>query len=280
MDLRPVLFLDSGIGGLPYCGRFARRNPGERVIYVADRANFPYGGKDRDALGRILSALARDLDNLFRPKLAVLACNTASVTALALLRERFPGIRWVGTVPAVKPAASASLKRHIGILGTARTIADPYTEGLLRRCAPGCKLTGIAAPDLVDFVERGGDRAGIDEQRGRAAPYIAGFRRAGADAVVLGCTHFVFLRDAFESLSGEGSPEEAVRIFDSVEGVAGRAESLLEKHGIRAAPGGGAALPGERPRNLLVLTGDGEPGELWRQRAADAGLSLGRLGEF
>ncbi|MDR1352822.1 MAG: glutamate racemase [Treponema sp.] len=281
MDSRPVLFLDSGIGGLPYCRRFTGRNPDERVIYAADRANFPYGAKSGGELGEILAALVRRLDDFFKPKLAVLACNTASVTALALLRERFPGIHWVGTVPAVKPAANASLKRHIGILGTARTIADPYTERLLRRCGPGCRLTGIAAPELVGFVESGGDRAAIDEQRGQAAPYIDGFRRAGADAVVLGCTHFVFLRGAFESLSGAGDPEEAVRIFDSVEGVASRAESLLERHGIRAAAGeGAAALPGGRRQNLLVLTGDEEPGELWRQRAAAAGLSLIRIGEL
>ncbi|MDR1411224.1 MAG: glutamate racemase [Spirochaetaceae bacterium] len=280
MDLRPVLFLDSGIGGLPYCRRFMRRNPGERVIYAADRANFPYGTKSRDALGEILAALVRNLDNIFRPKLAVLACNTASVSALALLRERFPDIHWVGTVPAVKPAASASRKRHIGILGTARTIADPYAERLLRRCGPDCRLTGIAAPELVGFVEQGGDRAGIDEQRGQAAPYIARFRKAGADAVILGCTHFVFLRGAFESLAGSENPEEIIRIFDSVEGVVSRAESLLEKHGIRAASGEGPALPEKARQNLLVLTGDEEPGELWGQRAAAAGLFPRRIGEL
>jgi glutamate racemase len=271
MDLRPVLFLDSGIGGLPYCRQFMLRNPDERVIYVADRANFPYGTKSRDALERILAALVRDLDDLFKPRLAVLACNTASVTALDFLRKSFPGIRWVGTVPAVKPAVNASRKRHIGVLGTARTIADPYTEELLRRYGPDCKLTGIAAPDLVDFVERGGDCAGVDEQIPQVEPYIAGFRGAGADAVVLGCTHFVFLRGAFAALSGAERPEDAVRIFDSVEGVVSRAESLLGKTGTRAASGKGP--PGPARRNLLVLTGDEEPGELWLKRAAGAGLS-------
>jgi glutamate racemase len=274
----PVLFLDSGIGGLPYCQQFMLRNPDTRVIYAADRANFPYGAKTRDALERILEALVRALDALFRPRLTVLACNTASVSALALLREKFPGIRWVGTVPAVKPAVNASRKRHIGVLGTARTIADPCIEELLRRYGPDCRLSGIAAPDLVDFVEQGGDSAALDEQIRRVEPYIAGFRGAGADAVVLGCTHFVFLRGAFESLSCTGSPEEAVRIFDSVEGVVSRAESLLGKGGVRSAPGEGGPLGAER-RNLLVLTGEG-PQDLWLKRAADAGLSLKQIGEF
>jgi glutamate racemase len=247
------------------------------VIYTADRANFPYGTKDSDTLKKILAALVRDLDKLFKPRLAVLACNTASVTALDFLREGFPGIRWVGTVPAVKPAVSASRKRHIGVLGTARTIADPYTEGLLRRYGPDCKLTGIAAPDLVEFVERGGDGAAIDEQIRQVEPYIAGFRGAGADAVVLGCTHFVFLRGAFEALSGAEKPEDAIHIFDSVEGVVSRAESLLEKTGARAAPREGP--PGPARWNLLILTGNGEPGELWLRRAAGAGLSPMRTGE-
>jgi glutamate racemase len=281
MDLRPVLFLDSGIGGLPYCRRFMLRNPGERVIYAADRAGFPYGTKDGDTIKKNIASLVLSLDSLFKPKLAVLACNTASVTALASLREGFPGIRWVGTVPAVKPAANASRKRHIGVLGTACTIADPYTEGLLRRCGPDCRMTGIAAPDLVNFVEGGGDGAGLDGQIRQAEPYIAEFRRAGADAVVLGCTHFVFLRGAFDSLSGAGKPGDAVRIFDSVEGVVRRAESLLERDGIRAGPvyESGGDPPGEGRRNLLVLTGAGEPGELWCQRAGAAGLSLRLIGE-
>ncbi|MDR2786017.1 MAG: glutamate racemase [Treponema sp.] len=274
-----VLFLDSGIGGLPYCQQFMLRNPDVPVIYAADCANFPYGTKSKETLEKILEELVRGLDAFFGLRLAVLACNTASVSALTLLRERFPGIRWVGTVPAVKPAVNASRKRHIGVLGTARTIADPYTEGLLRRYGPDCRLTGIAAPDLVDFVEQGGDSAGLDEQIRQVEPYITGFRGAGADAVVLGCTHFVFLRGAFESLSGAGKPEESVRIFDSVGGVVSRAESLLEKSGVRPASGEGEGPPGAERRNLLVLTGEGQ-GDRWLKRADAAGLSLRRLGDF
>jgi glutamate racemase len=258
------------------------RNPDVRVIYAADCAHFPYGEKSRDALERILEALVRDLDVLFKPCLVVLACNTASVSALAALRERFPDMRWVGTVPAVKPAVNASRKRHIGVLGTARTIADPYIGELLRRYGPDCRLTGIAAPDLVDFVERGGDGAGLDEQIRRVEPYIAEFRGAGADVVVLGCTHFVFLRGAFESLSGAGRPGEVVRIFDSVEGVVSRAESLLGKEGVR--PVSEEEASGAERRNLLVLTGEG-PRDRWFKRAAATGLSLKwlalkGLGEF
>jgi glutamate racemase len=253
------------------------RNPDEPVVYAADRANFPYGTKNEDTLKKVLAAFVRDLDALFRPRLAVVACNTASVTALDFLKKAFPGIPWVGTVPAVKPAVNASRKRHIGVLGTARTIADPYIKGLLRRYGPDCKLTGIAAPGLVDFVERGGDGAGLDEQILQVEPYIAEVRKAGADAVVLGCTHFVFLRGAFEALSNADRPEDAVRIFDSVEGVVSRAESLLGKADVCAAPMEEPTDP--EWRNLLALTGGGESEELWQRRAAAAGLSLVRIGK-
>jgi glutamate racemase len=254
------------------------RNPDEPVIYAADRANFPYGAKDTGPLKEILAALVRDIDTLFKPRIGVLACNTASLAALDLLRKGFPGIRWVGTIPAVKPAADASLKRHIGVLATERTIADPYTERLLRRYRPDCRLTGIAAPDLVDFVERGG--GGLDEEIRRVKPYIARFRRAGADTVVLGCTHFVFLRGAFEAVFRTEKPEDAVRIFDSVDGVVSRVESLLEKAAAAPSMEEGEEPPVHERRNLLVLTGEEEPGELWRQRAARVGLFLARLGEL
>ncbi|MDR3335888.1 MAG: glutamate racemase [Treponema sp.] len=278
MDKRPVLFLDSGIGGLPYCQLFMGRNPGEQVIYVADRANFPYGSKDRAVLAEILSALIRTLDGLFRPKLGVLACNTASVSALSVLRERFPAILWVGTVPAVKPAIASSRKRSIGVLGTARTIDDPCIAELAGRYGPDCKVTGIAAPDLVSFVEHGGDSIGVEDQRWCVEPYVAEFRKAGVDAVVLGCTHFILLKAAFASLSQTEDAAGAISFFDSVDGVVNRAESLLEEKDLWAIPPWAvpplAVPPLAVPENLLILTGDALPEEKWRQRAARAGLPL------
>jgi glutamate racemase len=264
------------------------RNPDEQVIYVADRANFPYGGRDKDALREILVDLVHVLDAFFKPKAAALACNTASVSALDLLRGRFPGIFWVGTGPAVKPAVMASRKCSIGVLGTERTIDDPCIGELARRWGPDCKVTGIAAPDLVTFVEQGGDSAGLDEQRRHIEPYLDRIRAAGADAVVLGCTHFLFLREAFRAAAGEG-----IGIYDSVNGVITRVESLLDARTLRATarivpmledlPPSGLKPPLSDEtdrRNLLLLTGDAPPEERWRQRAGSAGLCLSLLRGF
>jgi glutamate racemase len=272
MDKRPVLFLDSGIGGLPYCRYFRSRNPAEAVVYAADRANFPYGSRDREELIRLCTSLVSRIVELFNPKLAAVVCNTASVSALEALRERFPGLPFVGTVPAVKPAVLASRKRHIGVLGTGRTIEDPYIAELAARYGPGCTVTGIAAPELVDFVERRYDRADREERLRMAASYIGRFRAAGADSVVLGCTHFLFLLDEFKAAAGGTVP--AMGVYDSVEGVSRRIEDLLG--GANAVAGDAAGT--ETPAGGLLLISGSAPAEaVWQKRADAFGLELRRL---
>jgi glutamate racemase len=261
MNNRPVLFLDSGVGGLPYCRHFHRNNPDENLVYVADREYFPYGSRDRLELIRRLEGLLERLIRGRDPKLAVLACNTATVSALKELRDSFPQLPLVGTVPAVKPAIEGSKKRHIGVLGTSRTIADPYIAKLAAEFGPDCAVTAIAAPDLVDFVERRLAASTAEERRSAVIPYIERFRAADADAIVLGCTHFLFLLDAFKAAA------EDLSFHDSVEGVSRRAEALLRKAGRRDA-GAGAG------ENVLVLTGSDPPGPAWEGWARSFGLVL------
>ncbi|QQO11425.1 glutamate racemase [Breznakiella homolactica] len=262
MNTDPILFIDSGIGGLPYCRHFRSRNPAESLVYTADRANFPYGPKDRNVLIELLTELTGRLVDCFAPKLIVLACNTAAVSALEPLRKRFPDIPFVGTVPAVKPAVLQSRTRSVGVLGTNRTIEDPYIAELARQYGPGCRVTGIAAPDLVEFVEH--SYAGADpEQRKQAVrPYIEEFARAEVDGIVLGCTHFLFLADEFRA-----SAEPGMTVYDSVEGVSRRAETLLAESN-RAAP------QDHVPRNILLVTGPQPLEPAWSGWASSFGLEL------
>jgi glutamate racemase len=194
----------------------------------------------------------------------VLACNTATVSALKELRERFPQLPLVGTVPAVKPAILQSKNRHIGVLGTSRTVGDPYIAKLAAESGPDCAVTAIAAPDLVDFVERRFAASIAEERRSEVLPYIEQFRRAGADAIVLGCTHFLFLLDAFKAAA------EDLSFHDSLEGVCRRAEALLKKAGQQsgAAEGGGAG------DGVLLLTGGAPPEPAWREWARSFDLTL------
>jgi glutamate racemase len=228
-------------------------------VYLADREYFPYGSRERPDLIHRLTSLLTCLREQYNPKLGVLACNTASVSALRALRDSFPGLPLVGTVPAVKPAAEASKARHIGVLGTARTINDPYIAELAARYGPDCALTAIAAPDLVEFVEHRYAAAGAEERRAAVRPYIDEFRRAGADAIVLGCTHFLFLLDTFKAAAVDMS------IHDSVEGVSRRVEALLDQGNLRADP---AALG---RKNVLLVTGSAPLEPSWQERATTFG---------
>ncbi|MDR2433373.1 MAG: hypothetical protein LBD47_02240 [Treponema sp.] len=123
MDTWPVLFLDSGIGAIPCCRHFHESNPGEPVVYLADWLHFPCGSRQGPELVSILISLMEKIILRLDPKIAAPACNTATVSALAEPRRRFSALPFVGTVPAVKPAALAS------------------------QCRSGCEIHGIAAPE-------------------------------------------------------------------------------------------------------------------------------------
>jgi glutamate racemase len=222
MENRPIIFLDSGVGGLPYLGSFRDLNDHESLLYLADRLNFPYGPKPKELLVALLVDLVVRLRSAFDPKLLVVACNTASVSALDELRKAFPDLPFVGTVPAVKPAVLSSKTRCIGVLATERTIADPYTENLAHQYGRDCRVLGIGAPELVEFVEHRYLSAEEAERSAVVQPYVDRFRRGGADAIVLGCTHFLFLTDHF---SQAAAPD--LRVYDSLDGVAHRIHALL-----------------------------------------------------
>jgi glutamate racemase len=249
MDNRPIVFLDSGIGGIPYCGEFASRNNKESLVYLADRRYYPYGKRSREELLEILKALVSELIAAENPKMVVLACNTASVSALSFLRDSFPSLVFVGAVPAVKPAILGTKTGRIGVLGTERTIKDPYIAELAARYGSGCTVIPVAAPELVDFVEYRYAPAGEGERRQTVRPYIERFRAAGVDGLVLGCTHFLFLLNEFR---GEAAPD--ICIYESIDGITRRIESLLdEKDG--ALRSGGASCP---PSRRFYVRRDGE----------------------
>jgi glutamate racemase len=218
----PVAFLDSGVGGLPYLAHTRRLLPEWRYVYVADRENFPYGEKDP---GRIIEASIGVTERLIaraHPLLIVVACNTISVVALEALRARFP-LPFVGVVPAVKPAASFSRRRRVGVLATRQTVEGAYLRALIEKHARGCTVVSLPASGLVDFVERDLYRAGPAERADRVRQEVDRFRNERIDALVLACTHFLHLESEFRSLlDGDG-----VMLVDSREGVSRQVARLL-----------------------------------------------------
>ena len=265
---KPVLFIDSGIGGLPYCRDFLNHNPHEEICYLADRQNFPYGQRKKEELISILILLIEKLIKTADPKIIVLACNTASVCALDSLRLHFPKIPFVGTVPAIRPAAKACETGKVGVLGTTRTIEDPYTQHLAEDCETQNgihnQIFGIAAPELVDFVEQRSEKAEEKEKTEMVKKYINLFRAEGVDTLVLGCTHFLYLIEEFKR---EAAP--SIQVFDSIDGVTKRIEFLLDENN-----GELRAKENSHPVHQLFLTGTEPVDALWQNRVQDLNFKL------
>lgn len=280
MEKRPVLFLDSGIGGIPYCDHFHQKAPNESIVYLADRQHFPYGKLGKAEIESILAELAGKLIQAVNPKIAVLACNTATIAALPELRNQYPSLPIVGTVPAVKPAAIASRSGKIGVLGTAFTVRESHIRELAAQYG-GAEITGIAAGELVDFVENRYFDAAPEEKEKVVGSYISRFRAAGVDSLVLGCTHFVFLREEFRRLA---SPD--ITVFESVTGITQRIESLLLENsygeGLTQRRGeektdNGPAQKATGAKNRLLLTGPERPEPSWEKWAGHLGFELALL---
>jgi glutamate racemase len=244
---QPVVFIDSGVGGLPYFQAFRDAAPSIPAYYVADHANFPYGPKDKNVLSGLLVSLVRRLQKAFDPRLVVVACNTASVSALQDLRDSFPELPFVGTVPAVKPAVLESRNGRVGVLATERTLADPYIYGLAKTYAPQCTLFPLPAPELVCFVENGYLDSTPEDRQSIIEPYVRAFRAWDVDTIVLGCTHFLFLVDDFRSIL-----QDEFRLFDSRDGVAHRAISSLGIEGGASRPDGGGTEDAGKERSPAV----------------------------
>ena len=224
MTPEPVAFLDSGVGGLPYLAAARLHLPGRRLVYVADRENFPYGEKDRATIVTAALSLAEKLIDREHPSLVVVACNTMSVVALADLRARFT-VPFVGVVPAVKPAVSLSRRKRVGVLATRRTVEGEYLRSLIVQYAMGCEVVSLSSSALVEFVETGLYKASPREREERVRGEVDRFLSEGIDALVLGCTHFLHLEPEFRSLLDA----EGIALVVSREGVARQAARLLEE---------------------------------------------------
>jgi len=261
MKNKPILFLDSGTGGIPYCRGFLKRNPHESICYLADRKNFPYGPREKEDIISILTTLTEKLLKIADPKIAVLACNTASICALAPLRKKFPFLPFVGTVPAIKPAANACKSGKIGVLGTERTISDIRSLQLENG---NCEIIGIPAPELVEFVEHSFNKADEKEKTEIVKKYISLFRAEGLDTLVLGCTHFLYLLEEFRR---EASP--FIKIFDSLDGITKRIEYLLDENN-----GALRAEKDSHPEKRFILTAADTPDSFWQDQAQTLGFNL------
>ncbi len=228
----PIGVFDSGVGGLSVLRELRRALPSERLIYFADSAYCPYGGKPQSQILARCSAVTESLlaENV---KLIVVACNTATIAAVEQLRATYP-LPFVGMEPAVKPAVAATRSGVVGVLATGAALGGEKFHRLLKAHARGVRVITQPCPGLVEHVERGD--VDSPEVRALLGRYLRPLLDAGADVLVLGCTHYPFLRSAIAGIVG---PE--VLLLDTGEAVARQARRVLEREQLLDAdqgPGG------------------------------------------
>ena len=237
----PILFFDSGIGGVSTLEATLSLLPQAPIVYACDYKGLPYGQKSEAEIGTRVSALLGRLVERVRPRLAVIACNTASTIALSHVRAALD-IPFVGTVPAVKPAAEMSESRVIGVLGTAATVRQPYLDKLIADHASDCLVLRHGAPDLVTAAEA--DLRGEAFDPAILIAALDGLRlQPGGDrldTVALACTHFPLLVDKLSQAAGP-----AIRLIDGNAGIARRVAHLTE----------GQRWPAENPHRRVIVNG-------------------------
>jgi glutamate racemase len=220
---QPILFFDSGVGGLSVVAPTLALLPTAPVVYVADSAGFPYGTKTEGEIAARVPALLGRLVERFSPRLVVIACNTASTIALAPVRAALD-VPVVGTVPAIKPAASLSTTRVIGVLGTRATVRQPYVDDLAARFAADCTVLRHGSAALVELAEAA--LAGTPPPRAAVAAELAGlFGQPDGDridVIVNACTHFPLLEADMAAIAPQ------VRFVDGGPGIARRIATLTD----------------------------------------------------
>lgn len=222
--MAPILLFDSGVGGLTVLAELRKVLPQAPVIYAADHAGMPYGEKTEAEVAARVAGLLGRMSERYAPRLACIACNTASTIALGMVREVLH-IPIVGTVPAIKPAASLTSSGVIGLLGTQATIRQAYVDNLEAKFAQGRTLLRHAAPGLVDEAEKKLRGEAVDDSVIAAA--VSGLRSQPGgdtiDVVVLACTHFPLLSKELARHFGAG-----VQLIDGAAGIARRIAQLTE----------------------------------------------------
>nr|AAD21556.1 glutamate racemase [Zymomonas mobilis subsp. mobilis ZM4 = ATCC 31821] len=199
---RPILFFNSGVGGLSVLAAVKKALPEAPILYVADNGGFPYGTKSEEEIATRVPALLGRLVERYDPALLVIACNTASTIALPFIRSALQ-IPVVGTVPAIKPAALLSKSHVFGVLGTEATIRQPYVDHLSEEFASDCTVIRQGSANLVTLAEAKlrGEKSDLALYRAELDRLLQQPEGDRIDVVVLACTHFPLVKEELEAVS-------------------------------------------------------------------------------
>lgn len=220
---------DSGIGGLSVFREIRKVLPEQNYIYFSDNAHCPYGEKTRE----YIIERARTLTKFLLEKgceIIVVACNTATAAAISTLREEFP-IKFIGMEPAIKPAAQATKTGVVGVLATAGTLKATKYIDTRARWAQNVRIVEHIGQGFVELVEKGITTGPEAESTVRAS--LTPLLDAGADTIVLGCTHYPFLTETLSKVAHDAYPERDIKIIDPAPAVARHLMEVMSEEGIQ-----------------------------------------------
>ena len=238
----PVGVFDSGLGGLYLLREIRKRAPSERLLYLSDHARCPYGPRPLAEVRAFATQITHWL-LAEGAKIIAIACNTASAAALHQLREAFPDTPFIGMEPAVKPAVARTNSGTVGVLATEATFQGELFSSLLERFAGDATVLTQACPGLVELVEQ--DEQDSAHARTLLHRYIHPLLEHGADTLVLGCTHYSFLKRQMKEVAGPG-----VTIIDPAPAVAEQVTRVLTEQGLARGATDDTAPP------IMVCTND------------------------
>jgi glutamate racemase len=223
----PIGVFDSGIGGLSVWREIARQLPHEDTLYFADQIHIPYGPRSLQEIRSFSEAITRFL--LDRGcKVIVVACNAASAAALKHLRVTFPEVPFVGMEPAVKPAAETTHTGVVGVMATPATFQGELFASVVERFASGVRLVKEICPGLVQQVEAG--RLDTPDTLEMLDRFLRPIRDAGADTIVLGCTHYPFVIEAIRQLA------PGINVIDPAPAIARQVDRVLRERRLQSDP--------------------------------------------
>lgn len=222
---QPIGVFDSGVGGLSVLIELKKKLPHENFVFLADQKYVPYGEKTKEELVKLVYKITNYLIKYHNIKMLVVACNTATCNAIEELRSKY-SIPIVGTVPAVKVAAKETRSGVIACIATPSTSKSARLKSIIDENCVGLEVLNIGCKNLEDAVEEG-DLNNKEVNR-LLLKYLDKVKNSKTDCLVLGCTHYPFLKQPIRKILGS-----KIKLIDSGKAIARRTESLLETHNIK-----------------------------------------------
>lgn len=221
--MKRIAIIDSGSGGLTVANELFGRLPEERIVYVGDHGNCPYGNKSPEEIKEFVFGVIRFLEQ-FELKMLIVACNTASALMLDELKERMD-VPVIGVIePGAEMAANTTLNRRIGVIATQRTVESHMYRKTIRENGDGLEVYEEACPKLVSYLED--EEIGDDEIKSALEEYLAPLREQQVDTLVMGCTHYPLAERQIREVWGGD-----VRLVDPARATVSRAADWLREHG-------------------------------------------------